>query len=1217
METAKQRSIFTGAVRSDPEYRQLLEAVGVQRRANPKPVLVTGLCEGACDALCAALAEDIPGGRPVLVVCPEEKECLRLASICTVLGLRAAFYPVRDLNFYNMTASREFEHNRLGILFGITGGLFDVILTTPDAALGYTMPPSALSEHLITVSFEGSADAGAGAGGAGGVEALAMRLSAAGYIRADAASSETLGRSGLVEGPGQFAVRGGIVDVYAPSMRIVRADGSRGGGSFALRIEFFGDEIDRMGLFDTATQRVTEQIRSATLAPARELLAGRDELEEIEAAVRLLRRRTKDQRVMDELDGELSAIGTALESGSEVRFLDKYISLVYSEKTCLLDYFSPMTLCLIRGNAAVNDRLKAAEWHAAKEAEEMVTSGVIAGKYAEYNAPSSALSNFVSKHTTVLLDSLMQGMSGAELGGLYGFRTKHALSCAGNDMLLREELENYFKSGCRVVIMAGSEASAANYAGLLREWGYSARDAGDGSSLDPDTIGRGEAAVISEAPVSPFEMTVPRIAIITVLADARAGAVSASSRARKRKKRDSATEQIMSYADLSVGDYVVHESHGIGRYLGITTMEVDGVTRDYVTIQYAGSDRLFMPVEKLDKVSKYIGARADDDTLRLSKFGGAEWGKTKAKTKASLKNIAKELIKLYAERMRRPGFAFPKDDDFQRDFESAFEYEETSAQLDATEDIKEDMEKPRPMDRLLCGDVGYGKTEVALRAAYKAIVAGKQVALLVPTTILALQHYQTATSRMRAFAVNVEMLSRFRTDKQQKKIIADIARGDIDLIIGTHRLLSNDIKFSDLGLLIVDEEQRFGVAQKEKIKQAAGNVDVLSLSATPIPRTLNMAMTGIRDISVLDEAPGDRMPVQTYVLEHDDIIIMDAIKRELRRGGQVFYLHNTVETIDGVAAKIAKEIPEATVVTAHGKMDKERLEAIWADMTAGKIDVLVCTTIIETGVDVPNANTLIVDSAHRMGLSQLHQLRGRVGRSSRRAYAYFTYPRGRALSEIAEKRLEAIREYAEFGAGFRIALRDLEIRGAGSILGAEQHGHLDDVGYDMYVKLLNEAVLEEKGEKPAERTECTVTISQDAYLPASYVPSGAQRMALYKRIAHITSQQDADELYDELLDRYGEPPAATGTLLDIALLRHRAEQCGITAVTQSGGDIHIVPSEFDPLIWQELSASMPSRLRAVLGSTTYVTLRLRSGEDAVGIINRLFEKYIEIRDKAQ
>lgn len=1209
METTVQRSIFTGAVRADSEYRQLLASVGVQRRANPKPVLVTGLCEGACDALSAALCEDMPGGRPAVIICPEEKECLRLASIATSLGLRAAFYPVRDLNFYNITASREFEHSRLGVLFGISGGLFDVILTTPDAALGYTMPPSSLANNLISVSLDD--------GECGGISALVDSLTAAGYIRADAPGSETLGSSGLVEGAGQFAVRGGIVDVAAPSMRIVRADGSRDGGAFALRIEFFGDEIDRMGLFDTATQRVTEQIKSAVLAPARELLAGRDELAAISAAVRTLRKKTKDPRVGDELDGELAALDTAIAAGGEVRFLDKYISLIYSEKSCLLDYFSPMSLCLIRGNAAVSDRLKAAEWHAAKEAEEMVTSGVIAGKYAEYSAPASRLTGFISKHTTVLLDSLMQGMSGAELGGLYGFRTKHSLSCAGNDALLREELEGYVKGGYRVVLMAGSESAAANYAGLLREWGFNARDAGDGNALDPDTVDRGEVAVISSAPISPFEMTVPRIAVITVLADSRAGSVSASSRARKRKKRESATEQIMSYADLSVGDYVVHETHGIGRYLGITTMESGGVTRDYITIQYAGSDRLFMPVEKLDKVSKYIGARADDDTLRLSKFGGAEWGKTKARAKAALKDIAKELIKLYAERSRRPGFAFPKDDQFQRDFESAFEYEETSAQLDAAEDIKEDMEKPRPMDRLLCGDVGYGKTEVALRAAYKAIVAGKQVALLVPTTILALQHYQTATSRMRAFAVNVEMLSRFRTDKQQKKIIADIERGDIDLIIGTHRLLSCDIKFNNLGLLIVDEEQRFGVAQKEKIKQASGNVDVLSLSATPIPRTLNMAMTGIRDISVLDEAPGDRLPVQTYVLEHDDIIITDAIKRELRRGGQVFYLHNTVETIDGIAAQIAREVPDATIVTAHGKMEKERLEEIWADMTAGKIDVLVCTTIIETGVDVPNANTLIVDSAHRMGLSQLHQLRGRVGRSSRRAYAYFTYPRGRALTEIAEKRLEAIREYAEFGAGFRIALRDLEIRGAGSILGAEQHGHLDDVGYDMYVKLLNEAVLEEKGEKPVEKTECTVTLAEDAYLPASYVPSGAQRMALYKRIAHITSQDDADELYDELTDRYGEPPAATGALLDIALLRHRAELCGITAVTQIGNDIRMVPSEFDPVVWQELSASMPSRLRASLGSTTFVTLRLRGGEDPIGIINRLFEKYIEIRDKAE
>lgn len=1209
MEITKQRSIFTGAVRSDPEYKQLIEAVGVQRRADPKPVLVTGLCEGACDALCAALAEDMPGGRPVLIVCPEEKECLRMASMCASLGLRSAFFPARDLNFYNMTASREFEHDRLGVLFGIRGGFIDIITTTPDAALGYTVPPSELGERMLHISIDG--------GETGGIAELVGELTAAGYVRADAASSEALGATGLVEGPGQFAVRGGIVDVCAPSMRIERADGSREGGSFALRIEFFGDEVDRLGLFDTSTQRVTEQIRSATLAPARELLSDTERLSDIKAAVCALRKKTKDVHVAEELDEEIGALNAALTSGGEVRFLDKYISLVYSEKACLLNYFSSMSLCLIRGNAAVAERLKAAEWHAAKEAEDMIASGVIAGKYAEYSAPAATLQRFISTHTTVLLDSLMQGMSGASLGGLYGFRTKHSLSCAGNDILLREELEGYRNGGYRVVLMTGSEAAAANYAGLLNEWGYRARNAGDGFSLDPDTVERGEIAVISSAALSPFEMTVPRIAVITVLAESRAGASKASMRTGKRKKRDSATEQIMSYADLSVGDYVVHEAHGIGRYLGITTMDVGGVTRDYITIQYAGSDKLFMPVDKLDKVSKYIGARSDDETLRLSKFGGAEWSKTKAKTKAALKNIAKELIKLYAERMRRPGFAFPKDDDFQRDFEAAFEYEETSAQLDAAEDIKEDMEKARPMDRLLCGDVGYGKTEVALRAAYKAVTAGKQVALLVPTTILALQHYQTITSRMRAFAVNVEMLSRFRTDKQQKKIIADVERGDVDIIIGTHRLLSSDIKFKDLGLLIVDEEQRFGVAQKEKIKQASGNVDVLSLSATPIPRTLNMAMTGIRDISVLDEAPVDRLPVQTYVLEHDDIIINDAIKRELRRGGQVFYLHNTVETIDAVAARVIRDIPDATVVTAHGKMEKERLEAIWADMTAGKIDVLVCTTIIETGVDVPNANTLIVDSAHRMGLSQLHQLRGRVGRSSRRAYAYFTYPRGRALTEIAEKRLEAVREYAEFGAGFKIALRDLEIRGAGSILGAEQHGHLDDVGYDMYVKLLNEAVLEEKGEKPQEKVDCTVTISEDAYLPASYVPSGAQRMALYKRIAHITSQQDADELYDELIDRYGEPPAATGALLDIALLRHRAEQCGVSAVTQNGNDVRMSLTSFDPVIWQELSHIMPSRLRATLGNTVYITLRLHSGDDVIGIINRLFEKYIEIREKAE
>ncbi len=618
----------------------------------------------------------------------------------------------------------------------------------------------------------------------------------------------------------------------------------------------------------------------------------------------------------------------------------------------------------------------------------------------------------------------------------------------------------------------------------------------------------------------------------------------------------------------------------------------------------------------MDMVSKYIGAHADDGMVKLSKLGTDYWGRTKARTRAMVKEMAKELIALYAERMRRPGFSFEPDDDFQRDFEAAFEYEETDAQLAAIADIKADMQRPTPMDRLLCGDVGYGKTEVAIRAAFKAVTSGKQVAVLVPTTILALQHYQTFTRRMRAFAVQVDMISRFKSPKEQEKTLRRLERGDVDIIIGTHRLLGRDVKFRDLGFLIVDEEQRFGVAQKEKLKQLCGNIDVLTLSATPIPRTLNMAMGGIRDISLLDEAPVDRLPVQTYVLEHDDIIIHEAIRKELRRGGQVFYLHNVVENIDSVAARVREAIPDARVVTAHGKMDKETLEEIWEKMLVGDIDILVCTTIIETGVDVPNANTLIVDGADRLGLSQLHQLRGRVGRSSRRAYAYFTYRPGKALTEIAEKRLGAIREYAEFGAGFRIALRDMEIRGTGNLLGSEQHGHMEAVGYDLYIKLLNEAVLEERGEVIPEKKECAVTVAVSAYLPESYVKYSSQRMALYKRIALIRNRDDMEDMIDELSDRYGDLPKPAVNLLHIALARALGEACGVTAIRQDGHAVFFSQDELDIDIWSELADLVKGRLRfAGAGAEASIKLLLRDGEDMLGIIHRIFEKYLSLRQE--
>ena len=616
-------------------------------------------------------------------------------------------------------------------------------------------------------------------------------------------------------------------------------------------------------------------------------------------------------------------------------------------------------------------------------------------------------------------------------------------------------------------------------------------------------------------------------------------------------------------------------------------------------------------------VSKYIGARSEDGIVKLSKFSGGDWNRAKTKAKAAVKDIAKDLIKLYAERMRREGFAFPEDDDLQLDFDNAFLYDETSAQLDAIEDIKEDMMKPTPMDRLLCGDVGYGKTEVAFRAAYKAVLGGKQVAILVPTTILAMQHYQTAMSRMRGFGVEIDMVSRFRTPKEIAHSLRKLARGETDIIIGTHRLISKDVEFKDLGLLIVDEEQRFGVTQKEKLKQLAGNIDVLTLTATPIPRTLNMAMGGIRDISVLDEAPTDRLPVQTYVLEDDELIIMEAIKRELRRGGQVFYMHNFIDTITSVAARVQNAIPDAKIKIAHGKMEREQLEDIWNSMLTGETDILISTSIIETGIDIPNANTLIVDNAHRLGLSQLHQLRGRVGRSSRRAYAYFTYPQNMALTEISQKRLEAVRDYAEFGAGFKIAMRDLELRGAGNLLGSQQHGHLDAVGYDLYIRLLNEAVLEEKGITPQKEAECKVSLAYDAYLPDKYVKNSAQRMALYKRIALIRNEDDYYDIVDELIDRYGELPKAARNLLLIALIRGNAISCGIEEVSGEGQTVNLYPSHIDIDVWMQLADEFAGALKLIMTSRPHIALALKNNPKPLEYINKIFEKYLEFAQKEE
>ncbi len=1189
-------NILTDSIRTDREYGQLLRSLAdAKKRNNPLPLAVTGLCEGATDVMYATLLEDVKSfdKRPALAICPEEKECVRLKTFLKQFGLRAAFYMGRDLTFYNITASHEYEHERLRVLWGLLDGSYDIIITTPDAALGYTMPSDKLIHSVTAVEYDKTVIDPA---------RFAQRLVSLGYVRTE-----------LVDGAGQFAIRGGIIDIFPAAARYTDIDGNVITDRKPFRIELFGDEIDRMELFDVESQRMTVALDKAEFTPARELLIDADGKAALRREIEAWIKKSKDERAVSEMRTEILSI----DGGTELNFLDKYITLVYPQRECLLDYFSRQSTVFIKGTSGCRDRLKASEWHINQTVEELLEGGTIAPKFTDYTKRENYFEDFLSSGCVIHFESLGQGLAGKKLGGMFAFRSKHMVSYAENAELLCEDIESYRRAGFRIILTCENEAAARNICEMLCDKGMQAIVEAEQGEYTVENLPKTVILVRYKQFVRGYELTTPKIAMLTTCPEGREGLLAAAGVIKKKKKKRSGTETILSYNDLEVGDYVVHEVHGIGQYMGIENLTIDGVSRDYINIHYAGSDRLFLPVDKLDMVSKYIGAHADDGLVKLSRFGGGEWGRAKARAKAAVKDIAKDLIKLYAERSGRPGYAFPADDDMQADFEAMFEYEETDGQLDAIEDIKKDMMAPTPMDRLLCGDVGFGKTEVAMRAAYKAVMGGKQVAVLVPTTILALQHYQTFSARMRSLPVTVDMISRFRTAKQQAQSLRNIKNGNTDIIIGTHRLVSKDIEFKDLGLLVIDEEQRFGVTHKERLKQMSGNIDVLTLTATPIPRTLNMALGGIRDISVLDEAPGDRLPVQTYVLEHDELIIIEAIRRELRRGGQVFYLYNIVESIDGCAARLAKNIPEARITVAHGKMDKERLESIWEDMLAGEIDILVCTTIIETGVDIPNANTLIVENSQRLGLSQLHQIRGRVGRSARRAYAYFTYPRDKTVTEVAAKRLEAIRDYAEFGAGFKIAIRDLEIRGAGNLLGSEQHGHLDAVGYELYIKLLNEAVLEERGEKVKERIECTLTLKCDAYIPTDYISNSSQRMGIYKRIAAIECEDDREDVLDELIDRYGEAPKPVMSLLTVSMLKSAAERCGVVSVIEEQAVVKIKCTYVDYMLWHQVSEEFRGRLRLGGGDTPSVNFRKQSGDNIPELLLTLFDRYYELMKQDQ
>lgn len=802
------------------------------------------------------------------------------------------------------------------------------------------------------------------------------------------------------------------------------------------------------------------------------------------------------------------------------------------------------------------------------------------------------------KKDTVFLDDFARGSFDVPVRDLVTFTASTLPVWNGKLDILLDDLSPLVQKDSTVVVMGGTEKAAKNLAEDLENEDIPALY----FPLEPAEFPRGRVSVLPGALSGGFGYPHEKFYAFTY------GRNAVASKKRKSRSGFKKGQSLHSLDELKKGDYVVHSLHGIGVFDGINKLEVGKITKDYIKIKYAKGDVLYVPVTQLDLVSKYIGPHEDDGrTVKLNKIGGKDWEKTRNKVRAAVKDMADQLIALYSKRQNSPGYAFSPDIDMQSDFERRFEYDETSDQLRAIDEIKGDMEKPYPMDRLLCGDVGFGKTEVALRAAFKCAADGKQCAILVPTTILAYQHYRTILKRFDGFPVEIEMLSRFRTPKEQEKILKNLKRGSLDIIVGTHRLVSKDVKFKDLGLLIVDEEQRFGVAQKEKLKELFPTVDVLTLSATPIPRTLNMAMTGIRDMSVIEEAPQDRYPVQTYVIEHDMGILCEAMEKELRRGGQVYYLHNRVESIESTAAKIKEMMPSARIAVAHGRMGEEELSEIWRDLLEGDIDILVCTTIIETGVDVPNCNTLIIEDADRLGLAQLHQIRGRVGRSTRRASAYFTFKRGKELSEIANRRLSAIREYTEFGSGFKIAMRDLEIRGAGNVLGAQQHGHMEAVGYDMYLQLLGEAVEEEKGEKPISRKkECLIDMQIDAHIPDNYIKSIPQRLAVYRRIADIKNTEDAEDVKDELRDRFGEIPQSVQGLIDVSLLRNTAAAKGIYEIGQKGNSVILYVNDIDTNTVLNLSSMMRGRVSIMDYGKKHIAVKIADGQSPLDTLKEIF-----------
>ncbi|MCL2377435.1 MAG: transcription-repair coupling factor [Defluviitaleaceae bacterium] len=1089
-------------------YVQVLEAT---KSTKTSTALCTGVVDGQKCHLAWALSAHT--ARPSLFITHSEAAAREITRDTAFFAdATPIHFPVREyLEAFVDVAGKDVAIQRLAVLERLIEGGQPPIVASIDALFAPLSPKSQFTQSIMKFT----------PGDEINLDNLAMGLVAAGYNRAH-----------MAEGHGQFAIRGGIIDIFPPN------------AENPIRIELWGDEIDSIRAIDAASQRSIDNTDGITIYPVNELLGD--------------------------------------------------------EKVTLLDYLPRDTIIFFDEPARMAQNAAAIYEEYQRFFEGLLEKGDVSqdqfGNFMDYETVLRATEG----RDRVLLSLMPHNPRDFKPTVLAHFDTKSSAVFSGRIDLLVDDLQYLMSQNYTVLILAGNAGRARRLCDELTTMNFSAHYA---DSLDDLSNMEGRIILHHGNLSKGFEYPHLKLAVIS-------GAEFFGDEVQKRRPRRKAARKkgaaIDSFTDLNVGDYIVHDNHGVGIYRGLEKVEIDGVFRDYLRISYHGESALLVAINQMDALQKYIGA--EGAAPRINRLGGADWQKTKARARAAVEEVAKELVVLYAAREATKGHSYTEDTVWQAEFEESFIYEETEDQLTAVEDVKRDMESARVMDRLICGDVGYGKTEVAIRAAFKAVCDQKQVAYLCPTTILAQQHYNTFTQRMKDYPVNIDVLSRFRTAKEQRATLEKVKNGMADIVIGTHRLLSGDVEFKNLGLIVVDEEQRFGVLHKEKLKQQWENVDVMTLTATPIPRTLHMSLSGIRDMSLLEEPPHERRPIQTYVLEYSEEIVKSAILREISRGGQIYYLHNRVRNIAATADRIQKLVPEAQIAFAHGQMSETQLENVMMDFVDGAIDVLVCTTIIESGLDIPNVNTIIIQDADNMGLAQLYQLRGRVGRAGRSSFAYLMYRKDKVLTEVAEKRLQTIREFTEFGAGFKIAMRDLEIRGAGNILGAAQHGHMDAVGYEMYCKLLDMAVKEIRGIGAPETFETTVDIIIDAFIPEKYIQNEHQKLEIYKRISHIANETDFFDVQDEMLDRFGTLPPSAQNLLDIALLKARANAVDIISIAQKGRNIIITfkgDARVNPLTIGDIVAKSNGRLKFRLGTTPHLTYRAEENENLMPAISSI------------